>query len=119
MDAIPDATQLRVVLHERAGVAIAGIIGEADVSTVDVLTEGLRALADADRVVVDLAQLRFIDSVGLRTLFDLVREARHRKTTIAVSSPRTSVLRVLSITGMNHVVAIYEDLDTACAALTD
>jgi anti-anti-sigma factor len=54
---------------------------------------------DSDAVVIDLANVTFIDSSGLRALLDAARRARARSTDVVLRSVGPEVFRLLEITG--------------------
>ena len=76
--------------------------GEVDLATapeLEVLVGS--ALDDApDGVVLDLAQLTFIDSSGLRVLVALAKDAESRGTSLALRSLPRHAQRVLELTGL-------------------
>jgi anti-sigma B factor antagonist len=80
------------------------------------------ALADAfDRLdgralVLDLAEVTFLGSPGLRALFDSANEAvrhrGHRPLRVVVDHSRP-VIRPIEIVGLDNVLALYHDVDEA------
>jgi anti-anti-sigma factor len=95
-------------LQCEAGSARAGelrtvaVRGEVDLATAAELEAFVRsALDDApDGVVLDLSQLTFIDSSGLRALVALAKDAESRGTTLALRSLPRHAQRVLELTGL-------------------
>ena len=78
--------------------------GELDVATVPALREQLSALA-AERVVVDLSGVTFVDSVSLAALLTAARKARH----FAVVVPRDSFgMLIFEASGMEQVLPLHE-----------
>jgi anti-anti-sigma factor len=80
--------------------------GDIDVAGGPILD---RALIDADRlgpVVIDLGDVFFIDSSGLRCLLGASRRARDRGTTIVLRAVSAEVLRLLQITGTTDQFSI-------------
>ena len=85
--------------------------GELDVATVPALREQLAALA-AERVVVDLSQVTFVDSVSLAALLTAARKAEH----FAVVVPRDSFgMLIFEASGMEQVLALFESREQALA----
>jgi anti-anti-sigma factor len=76
--------------------------GEVDLATASELESLVRsALAEApDGVVLDLAQLTFIDSSGLRALVALAKDAESRGTSLALRNLPRHAQRVLELTGL-------------------
>ncbi|MGN9808325.1 STAS domain-containing protein [Micromonospora sp. BQ11] len=86
--------------------------GEVDLSTVDdfdaALTEALGRPGLAE-VVVDLADVDFLDSSGVRVLVQGVTRARQRGVTLRVTDPQPLVARVLRITAVGPMLGLDED----------
>jgi anti-anti-sigma factor len=76
--------------------------GEVDLATASDLESFVRsALGEApDGVVLDLAELTFIDSSGLRVLVALAKDAESRGTTLALRNLPRHAQRVLELTGL-------------------
>jgi anti-anti-sigma factor len=76
--------------------------GEVDLATASELESLVRsALAEApDGVVLDLAQLTFIDSSGLRALVALAKDAASRNSSLALRNLPRHAQRVLDLTGL-------------------
>ena len=75
-------------------------IGELDLQSAGLLERtvaGLRAEGH-DRVVVDLQQVEFMDSTGLRVLLGLHRAARHEGRTISLVPGPPPVQRLFELT---------------------
>jgi anti-sigma B factor antagonist len=77
--------------------------GEIDMSTVERLRAAVREARAAgwDRLVIDLASVRFIDSQGLHLLLDVDREASADGWQFAIIDGSPSVTRLLELTGLN------------------
>ncbi len=77
------------------------IAGEIDASTVPLLVDAFERLPEHDgAVVLDLHDVSFIDSSGLRVLISLVERAREDGRTVEIANPSNSVVRLLEITGL-------------------
>jgi anti-anti-sigma factor len=80
------------------------MIGELDLAVGERLKEALRAAADAhDAVLVDLSELDFIDSSGLRVLVLALKHARDEGEELRIErrvSP--SVARVIELAGLSN-----------------
>lgn len=92
--------------------------GEIDVGTAGQLREAVLALTEQEvpRVVVDLAQVSFMDSTGLGALVGCLRQvnARGGELRLAAATPR--VVKVFEITDLTRVLPLYPSLDEAVAA---
>lgn len=92
--------------HDAEGRLVLAVAGEIDASEHQRITDALAAITD-EAVVLDLRQLGFIDSTGLRA-FVLFAQQRHgagRKTTVWASS---AVQRLLELTGLGPLFELEE-----------
>lgn len=82
--------------------------GELDVATAPVLEGGL-ACAFAPKpssMVLDMTDLTFLDSTGIRVLVTAARQAEGDGCSIVLMAPNAQVLRVLRLTGVDRLIAI-------------
>jgi anti-sigma B factor antagonist len=84
------------------------LTGEIDVSSVDLLTQGLAAVPVTDRLVIDLAGVTFLDSTGLAALVVAHRRAAAAGRSLAVVNARGIVRRVLEVTGTFPILAGWD-----------
>ena len=84
--------------------------GELDLSTVARWEENVRAVGrDATVVVLDLSEVGFVDSAGVRTLFMLARDAASRGTRLLIVAPHDgAVRRLLDILSIESVTPVCE-----------
>ncbi|MGN9813680.1 STAS domain-containing protein [Micromonospora sp. BQ11] len=86
--------------------------GELDMATAPQLRDNLQRLIDAgDRqVVVDLAGVGFMDSSALGTLVVMFKALRDVDGRLCLAAVQPGVRRLLSITSVDRVIDIYEDV---------
>jgi len=97
-------------------VPVARVAGEVDLANAARLRQVLLALAtdEVDGLVVDITDVPYADSAGIRVLFDLARDLGRRDQGLAVTVPVSSPLRrLLKITNFREVAAICDDAQTA------
>lgn len=82
--------------------------GELDMATSALLDEAFAAAFDGgtQAMVVDLADLSFLDSTGIAALLSAWRRAQDEGRSFLVRSPRRPVLRALRLTGVDQILAI-------------
>jgi anti-anti-sigma factor len=68
-------------------------------------------------VLVDLQQVTFIGSMGLRALVAPARAIFSRKGKIVIYGPTELVEKVLKMSGIDTMIPIFHDYDAAVAAL--
>jgi anti-sigma B factor antagonist len=88
--------------------------GEIDLYTAPRLQSELAAViagaAPASRVVVDMSGVEFCDSTGMNVLLSCLRQARERGGELELAAPRPAVRKILSVTGLDAVFTVAEDL---------
>jgi anti-anti-sigma factor len=103
---------------ERTGTAVViRLAGELDLYNANQVRDALLQQADArpERLVVDLSDVRFVDSTTLGVLI----EARARMSdgrTFLLAAPGPETRRALEISGFDRHFAVHETLDEALAA---
>jgi anti-sigma B factor antagonist len=114
------STSIRITADGNVRVGV--LEGDVDLSSARDLTGEIRSdvPADAAGLVLDLSQVRYLDSTGVSMLLDLHRSMVSRRQLFIVVLPRTSHLwRVFEITGLPSILRICESLAEAKeAALT-
>lgn len=67
------------------------------------------------QIVVNLQQVRFIDSSGLGALLSGYKQMNAKSGKFALSNIQTQVLSMFEMTRLNRVFDIYADVGEACA----
>ena len=104
---------------EQDGVVIVRLHADIDFAAADALGHELfRAVPDeAIGLVLDLAEVRYIDSGGVRMLFELASRLDTARRKLALAVPETSPLRrLIKITRLEEVAVLCASSDE-CAEL--
>ncbi|MFF3074616.1 STAS domain-containing protein [Kitasatospora sp. NPDC057904] len=111
----PGPSGLRVEVDRVGPVRIVTLAGELDHDTADGLRTVLGAPLDdgVQRLVVDLADLRFCDSTGLNILLRARLDAEATGPGVELAGPNAAVARLFAITGADGVFVIHSDLGAA------
>ena len=97
--------------------AFARLGGDLDILSVQAIGEELIGYAAAGSLVVDITDVHFLDSSGLKLLVDCAKTARSRGGHFALVCPESSVvLNVLEITGLLKVLSVRPSRDVDGAA---
>jgi len=111
----------RIELSLRRVVADRSTVIEA-YGEIDIASAGeLRAMIDsscqvgADRLIVDLSGVRFMDSSGLNVLIGTARRLGAGSFGVVVSRP--SIRRIFSVTGIDNLVPVFDSVVEAVQAL--
>lgn len=89
---------------------VLSVSGELDMHTSPALQERLDALGagDAPRVAVDLSDVPFMDSSSLGVLVVALKRLRERGGALALVGVSGSPKKVLSITGIDRVIPVFD-----------
>jgi anti-anti-sigma factor len=93
--------------------------GELDSATSALLVERfdqLVAAGDAEEVILDLSDVSFIDSAGMRAIIVIERTAEERDISLVVRPPVGPVTDLLQITGIGERVALRPQADDPAPA---
>jgi anti-sigma B factor antagonist len=92
--------QLRIDVRHEKDRAVLSLTGELDLASAPLLQSELDSpeLATAAIVVLDLQELKFLDSTGLRVLLAAHERSRERGQEFAITRSSEQVQRLLSIT---------------------
>ena len=67
--------------------------------------------------VVDLSEVSFLASIGIRTLVVNARAQSLRGGVMALANPQPMVAEVLKMAGIDTIIPVYPDVDSAFSAL--
>ena len=96
--------QLAIDVSRGDGRVTVALVGELDMASAPQLESALddAALADAPTLVLDLQQLSFMDSTGLRIILGARENCQARGQDFAVTPGSQQVQRLLSVTGVRE-----------------
>ena len=103
-------------------VVIARLHGEIDLANTPTVSAAVLAAVpnDAAGLVVDLSDVRYIDSVAIRMLFSFIRSLHESRQGIAIAVPADSPVRkLLKITHLDEAVVFRDTADEAAVALLE
>lgn len=107
---------VRAEWKHKDGWLMASWHGEMDMSNATALeTEALNALENSDfGLVIDLGNVSYVDSAGIRSLLTLRRLLADRQQKMFLVLPANSVLRkAFDIGGVSAVVSMYHSIEEA------
>ena len=116
--AVSAADPITTSVAHRDGVAVVSIGGEIDLSTAPafeaVIAEALEE--DPPALVVELSEVIFMASVGLRILA-ATQEKVGKSIQIAVVADNMAASRPMQLTGLDKLISLYPTLDEALTAM--
>lgn len=89
--------------------------GSLDIATTPTVRAALNDATEQGKkeLVVDLSQLEFLDSTGLGALIGAHRRATEHDGSLRLIVTEGPIARLLNITGLIRVLAVYHTLDDA------
>ena len=107
--------ELPIRMATRDGVAIVSPAGEVDMGTSPQLRVALlQALqSEPSAIIVNFADVPSLDSSGVATLIEALRETQSRKIPLVLCSLAPRVLAVLEIARLDRVFTLADDVDQA------
>lgn len=108
---------MNITEREQAGVTIFVLEGRVDSEGAVDLDMMLQAgTADGKyKMILDMSQVRYINSAGLRTLADILTQNKANGGDLRLVNVNPKVRRVLQIIGFDKFFGIYETLEEALA----
>jgi anti-sigma B factor antagonist len=105
-----------VRFEDQEGTTVVRVGGEVDLSNAWSVARSIRdSISNQQlRVILDLTEVRYLDSAGIRVLFDLSRRlGQHDQRLILVLPPDAPIRRALEVTSLVSQVPSAETLETA------
>ena len=97
--------------REAGGHLVVTLGGELDAVDADSVAAALAAAAARNPwIIIDLAELEFIDCSGLRVLARAREQARQGGGDLLLAAPRRQVGRILALTGLAGVFSVHASL---------
>ena len=104
-------------VRRESGAAVVGLAGELDLYNANDVREALIALCAEEpaRLVVDLAEVTFIDSTALGVLIEARSRMANRRAFL-LAAPGMETQRALEISGLDKHFAVHDTVEQAIAA---
>lgn len=102
---VGDATILRVV-------------GRVDSSVSKLLEQKVAdVIAGGRAIVVDVAEMSYVSSAGLRPFITLAKHAQAKKQAVSLCGMRDEIAEIFEISGLLELFAVHDTVEAAVAAL--
>lgn len=104
-------------IDRRNGAVVIRLVGELDLYNAPEVREALLELCaeKPERLVVDLADVDFVDSTALGVLIEARTKLENRQSFL-LAAPGRETHRALTISGLDQHLAVHETVDAALAA---
>jgi anti-sigma B factor antagonist len=104
------------------GAAVIELSGEVDGSAADVLTDAYAAAVGLDAglgtVVLDFAQVDYINSTGIALIVSVLARARAQLRKVVATGLSPHYREIFDITRLSDFIELFPDLDGAVSQLT-
>jgi anti-sigma B factor antagonist len=106
---------MNIVERDQDGVTVFNLEGRVDTQGAVDLDTALNAAVSEGKhkMVLNMADVSYISSAGLRTLADIVTKNREAGGDLKLVALNRKVLRVLRIIGFDRFFSIYDSVDEA------
>lgn len=110
---------MKITEEQRGEVTILRLAGELTAETAEAFDRRVRdAFADRRRdFVVDLTKVTRVDSRGLESLTALYRHCEDELGLLRLCGADETFRKIIEITRLDHLLAVYNDVDEATASL--
>ena len=111
---------MEVLFSKRQNISVAHLSGELDHHSckyikgkleIEIKKPGVKGL------ILDMSGVTFMDSSGMGLVVARQRLARQRGISVALAAPGGEVAKVISLTGLDRYIGVYETIDDAAEAL--
>jgi anti-sigma B factor antagonist len=109
------SVDLDVETSIRGETTVLTLRGEIDVYTAPRLRQAIVDIVDggAQRLVVDMEKVDFLDSTGLGVMVEGLKRMKGRDGTLSVVATHDKIVKIFDITGLNKAFSIYRSVDEA------
>ncbi len=98
-----------LIVEPVEGVVVVAVVGDVDLATAPGMEECLSTQLAAGRVrlVLDLSQVAFMGSVGLRVVLSLLQASRQKGGDLRLCAAQPGVAKLLRVAGASEVMRIF------------
>jgi anti-anti-sigma factor len=108
-----EVDHLQIAVRQERDRVVLGLSGELDLASAPLLQSEIERAEKADTsvVVLDLQELRFVDSTGLRIILSAHERSEERGHEFAVTRGSQQVQRILALTGLGEHLRVIGSPD--------
>ncbi len=103
MRPVPDAMEPMVINETDAALVVSG---ELDAQTAPDLAAAIAKATDRDHLAIDLGEVTFIDSSGLRVLLEAHNDRLAAERSFVLQRPSAAVSRLLEVAGVSDYLVV-------------
>jgi len=118
-----EVSSLDLTISDRAignGLTLIEVAGDVDVFSAPLLRARITDLIHKNtyHLLIDMAQVPFLDSSGLSVLVEAIRLVRPHGGSVNLAAPREGIQRILRISGVDSGLGSYASADEGIQALS-
>ena len=105
------ASEFEVEVERADGQAVVRVSGEFDLAATHVVEDALLSVEDDQNrvIVLDLREVTFLDSTGLRTITSADHRAREAGHELRIVRGPEQIQKLLYVTGMDKILPLVND----------
>ena len=108
---------MKTATREQTGTTIVDVTGDIDMGTSpDLRKTLLESLKKTPRLVVNMREVKYVDSSGIASLVEVLREARNKEKRLVLFGLNAAVRDVLQLTRLARIFEIRETEEEALQA---
>lgn len=108
---------MKTAIRERSGITIVDVTGDIDMETSPSLRKTLLdSLKNTSRLFLNLHDVRYVDSSGIASLVEVLKEARRTEKRLVLVGLNEAVREVLQLTRLTKIFEIRETEEAAMQA---
>jgi len=109
---------MNITEREQNGITVFALEGRVDSEGAVDMDLALQAATSEGKykIILDMSQVRYINSAGLRTLADILTQTKENQGDLKLVDLHPKVQRVLQIIGFDEFFSIYATVEDALAA---
>jgi anti-sigma B factor antagonist len=108
---------MKTATREQTGTTIVDVTGDIDMATSpDLRKTLLESLKKTPRLVVNMREVKYVDSSGIASLVEVLREARNKEKRLVLFGLNAAVRDVLQLTRLARIFEIRETEEEALQA---
>jgi len=115
----PRETPFSVLIDGDSDPTVIRVGGELDSNGARDLRAGMTGVVGRQQTIVDIRDVSFVDSAGLGALVGGIRRLREAGGSVVLCCTRSSVLRLLRMTGLDRIIAVTGSLAEARRAVAE
>jgi len=107
-------TRMKSSTRTEKGTVIVDVVGQIDIGNSPVLRKTLlESLKGTERIAINMIEVKYIDSSGIASLLEVLKEAQDSKKMLVLFGVTGAVLQVLQLTRLTGIFEIRETEEQA------